>query len=167
MGKGGGGGKTQSTSYSTNIPEYARPYVEQMLGQAQALTDINQNPYQQYQGERFAQFTPLQQQSFAGLGGMNGWQAMQQALNMANTAGSASWTDPGTSQRYMDPYMQNVVDIQKREARRDAGVAATQRGAQAVGAKAYGGTRQAIMDAGGLIAYTRKRLVASQRSAQE
>ena len=32
---GGGGGPTQSTSYQTNIPEYAKPYVETMLGAAQ------------------------------------------------------------------------------------------------------------------------------------
>jgi hypothetical protein len=34
-GGGGGGGPTQSTSYQTNIPEYARPYVETMLGATQ------------------------------------------------------------------------------------------------------------------------------------
>jgi len=35
-GSGGGGGQpTQSTSYQTNIPEYAKPYVETMLGAAQ------------------------------------------------------------------------------------------------------------------------------------
>jgi len=34
---GGGGGPTQttSTSYNTNVPEYARPYVETMLGATQ------------------------------------------------------------------------------------------------------------------------------------
>jgi hypothetical protein len=32
---GGGGGPTQSTSYQTNLPEYAKPYVETMLGAAQ------------------------------------------------------------------------------------------------------------------------------------
>jgi hypothetical protein len=47
----------------------------------------------------------------------------------------------------MDPYMQNVVDIQQREAQRTADIAGTQRGAQAVGAGAFGGSRQAIMDA--------------------
>jgi len=31
MGGGGGGGPTQSTSYTSNIPEYAREYVENML----------------------------------------------------------------------------------------------------------------------------------------
>ena len=30
-GGSGGGGSTTSTSYQTNIPEYARPYVENML----------------------------------------------------------------------------------------------------------------------------------------
>jgi hypothetical protein len=32
---GGGGGPTQSTNVTSNIPEYARPYVETMLGAAQ------------------------------------------------------------------------------------------------------------------------------------
>ena len=32
---GGGGGPTYSTTQTSNIPEYARPYVETMLGTAQ------------------------------------------------------------------------------------------------------------------------------------
>jgi len=47
-----------------SIPDYAKPYVEELLGNAQGLTDINQNPYMQYMGDRVAQFTPLQQQSY-------------------------------------------------------------------------------------------------------
>ena len=35
---GGGGSPTQSTSYQTNLPEYAKPYVETMLGAAQKQT---------------------------------------------------------------------------------------------------------------------------------
>lgn len=34
-GDSGGGGSSTSTSYNTNIPEYARPFVETMLGTAQ------------------------------------------------------------------------------------------------------------------------------------
>jgi hypothetical protein len=52
----------------TSIPEYAKPYVETLLGKAQATTDISQNPYQQYQGQRIAEFTPMQQQAFQNLG---------------------------------------------------------------------------------------------------
>ncbi len=35
---------TTQTVNQNNIPEYVRPYYETMLGQSQALTDINQNP---------------------------------------------------------------------------------------------------------------------------
>jgi hypothetical protein len=48
-------------------PEIA-PYAQDLLGQAQALTDIEYNPYMQYQGERVAQFSPLQQMSYENAG---------------------------------------------------------------------------------------------------
>jgi hypothetical protein len=69
-GKGGGGGgsappPSSQTVTNTSIPEYARPYVETMLGQSQALTDINQNPYQNYGGQRIADFNKNQQDAFA------------------------------------------------------------------------------------------------------
>jgi hypothetical protein len=43
---GGGGGPTQttSTSYQTNIPEYARPYVETMLGATHQKKQQTQTP---------------------------------------------------------------------------------------------------------------------------
>jgi hypothetical protein len=37
-GSGGGGAPTQSTTVTSNIPEYAKPYVESMLGAAQKQT---------------------------------------------------------------------------------------------------------------------------------
>jgi hypothetical protein len=33
-GKGGGGGKQETTSYSTNLPEYAKPFYEELLKQS-------------------------------------------------------------------------------------------------------------------------------------
>ncbi len=47
-------------------------------------------------------------------------------------------------QQYMDPYMQNVVDVQKREAREDFGRSQAARDAGAISAGAFGGSRQAI-----------------------
>jgi hypothetical protein len=47
-------------------------------------------------------------------------------------------------QQYMDPYMQNVVDIQKREAREDFGRSQAARDAGAISAGAFGGSRQAV-----------------------
>ena len=66
MNSGGGGSSqpTQQTSQQTSIPSYVQPYVENVLGRTAALTDINQNPYQPYQGQQVAEASPLQQQSY-------------------------------------------------------------------------------------------------------
>jgi hypothetical protein len=67
-GSGGGGGPTQTTAYNTNIPEYARPYVENMLQSAQSqvynddMTSFRgYNPYSSDVNNYFAGFSPLQQ----------------------------------------------------------------------------------------------------------
>jgi hypothetical protein len=65
----------------------------------------------------------------------------------AERATTGRFTDPGVASSYMSPYMQNVVDIQKREAQRQGDIARTQRGSEAVRAGAFGGSRQAIMEA--------------------
>ncbi len=73
MGKGGGGSQPAPSSQSTtqtSVPQYAQPYVENMLGQTAALTDINQNPYQQYGGQRLANFSPLQTQAMGNISTM-------------------------------------------------------------------------------------------------
>ena len=58
---GGGGGNTTSTgtTYNTNIPEYAQPYVETMLGATQKqLFDMSGNeitgfkPYKPYRDRK-------------------------------------------------------------------------------------------------------------------
>jgi hypothetical protein len=75
---GGGGGTTTSTSYSTNLPEYAQPFYEELLKQAgkqSFTTDPSGNvtgikPYVPYTDQRVALFTPEQtaiQQQVAGL----------------------------------------------------------------------------------------------------
>ena len=86
---GGGGGPTQSTSYQTNLPEYAKPYVETMLGAAQkqaykydnAGNIVGFQPYvpygatvdaagnitntaQEQAKAAFAGFSPMQEQAF-------------------------------------------------------------------------------------------------------
>lgn len=142
----------QPTSTSqTTIPEYAKPYAESMLGKAEALTS---SPYQTYGGQRMATSTPEQQaarQDVAGMeqpgqfaagtglaaaGGLGALGAGQQYMAMA--------TDPGAQQAFMSPYMQNVVDLQKQEAIRDAqkGMLAQNLGAARQGT--YGGARQLL-----------------------
>ena len=60
---GGGSAPSNQNVTTTSIPEYARPYVEKSLGQAAALTDISQNPYQPYSAQRTAAFTPMQERN--------------------------------------------------------------------------------------------------------
>ena len=56
-------------------------------------------------------------------------------------------TDPNAMKAYMSPYMQNVVDVQNEEARRQSRIAGTQQQAEAAKAGAFGGGRDAIMRA--------------------
>jgi hypothetical protein len=156
---GGGGQPTSQTVSQTNIPDYAKPYVEKMMGMTSALTDINQNPYQKYGQERQAGFTPMQQKSFqgandmqsSGLTGLGGQYAGAATLGALGTKYDPTQFQAGKfgqqdAQQYMSPYMQSVVDIQQREAQRQGDIAGTQRNAQATSAGAFGGSRQAIMD---------------------
>jgi hypothetical protein len=68
-------------------------------------------------------------------------------MGPAERVETQSFAQPGSADAYMSPYMQNVVNIQQREAQRQADIARTQSNAQAVRAGAFGGSRQAIMDA--------------------
>jgi hypothetical protein len=126
------GGDSGSTSKQTaEVPEWAKGAIQRTLGKAEALTDINKNPYQQYQGQRVAEFSPLQQQAFDRTVGMDaGPQAFGQQVG-----------------QYMSPYMQNVVDVEKREAGRASEMLGQQQQAQAAQAGAFGGYRDAIQRA--------------------
>ena len=171
---GGGGGQPSQTSQTQTVelPEWARPYAKETLAKTSALTGEDYKPYE---GDRISGFTPAQTQTQQKIMGMDIAPQMGMATGVTGASGLASLgagaqygqmaagdigalrgagaqygqmaTDPGSMQAYMSPYMQNVVDIQQREAMRQAGIAGTQRGGQAVKAGAFGGSRQAIMEA--------------------
>jgi hypothetical protein len=158
----------QQTNYGF-APEVA-PYAQDLLGQAQSLTDVEYNPYMQYQGERNAQFSPLQQMSYENAALMQPQGQLQDATAMAGTAGlgalNTSYTynplDPqsfvggtqgsydqatgkytpgtGTSSQYMSPYMGEVVARQQADAQRQADIARQTQGAQAARSGAFGGS---------------------------
>lgn len=150
---------SQITQSQTTIPDYAKPYVENLLGQAQAYTDPSQNPYQQYMGERQAQFSPLQQMSYDNAAMMQGAPQLQDATAMAGSAGlgalntgytynpfqTKSFTDPGMAASYMSPYMKNVVERQQADAQRQGDIAAQIQGAQAARSGAFGGSGDYLM----------------------
>jgi len=212
---GGGGGPNTTYSNTSNIPEYARPYVEQMLGatQKQLFTGTT-NAQGQFTPTGFNNFTPYgstyqrdpntgealrdsrgnvlytntaQQQAQAAVAPVSAGQQMatntiNQYVAPTQTQGATSiagdiagrsaasgyysplqaerfqlgspqqvrtdsFTAPGVSQAYMSPYMQNVVNAQQREARRAGDIQRTQNQAQATSQGAFGGSRQAIIEA--------------------
>ena len=165
-GSGGGGQPANTTQTQTQeLPEWARGYAKDTLAKTSALTDINQNPYQTYDANRIAGFSPLQQQSITGAQNMGTAPQLDTASGIAGLAGSKAmgigytpgqfnapqvgtqdYTGSNVSQ-YMNPYMQNVVDIQQREAQRQGDIASTQRAGQAVRSGAFGGSRAGVMDA--------------------
>ena len=193
-GGGGGGSSTGTQTQISELPEWARGYAKSALEKGAALSE---KPYQAYDQNRIAGFSPLQLQSQQGAANMQtsgatgagigvAGQAAMDALNTryqgggygnqfqapeayqagqfsaipvtasglqqyqmgpAERVSTESFRQPGAAEAYMSPYMQNVVDIQQREAQRQADIAGTSRGAAAVKSGAFGGSRQAVMDA--------------------
>ena len=103
--------------------------------------------YPVYPGPRIAQFTPEERAAQAGIVSLIGSQEPTFDIAKGLTAASAMEDTAGAIQQRMSPFMQNVVDIQKREAQRDADVRRQQLDAQSVGARAFGGSRAGIQQA--------------------
>lgn len=151
----------------TTIPDYARPYVEDLLGLAQAYTDPNARPYMQYMGDRVAQFTPLQQQSYENAALMQTAPQLGDATAMAGMAGLGALNTQYTfrpadfastftkdaqgrvTSPLMSPYMDAVVQRQQADAERQAKIAEQVQNAQAARSGAFGGSGNYLMRAQG------------------
>lgn len=174
-GGGGGGGNPQPTSSTTqtsNIPEYARPYVETMLGATQqqlfnteagpdGTTNITGvKPYQPYSTnmqDYVAAYSPLQQQAQQGVADLQmpsqygqGTGAALMGTGQALTAGQRyanQATDPNAVQSYMNPYLNASLQPQLQEIGRQYDITGTQEMGNATRSGAFGGNREALMAA--------------------
>jgi hypothetical protein len=162
LGGGGGGGgsapanTTSTTTQTAELPEWARGYAKDTLAKGQALTDINQNPYQAYSGDRIAGFSPMQQQAMQNAQGMTAAPQIGQGTAAATMAGMgglgvARQATTGGFQNqvggYMNPYMDQILAPQLAEANRQYDIGATKQQSAATQAGAFGGSREAIMAA--------------------
>jgi len=153
------------------IASYAAPYVTEMLGKTQALTN---QPYQTYQGPLTAGASPLQQQAFQGVGSLAPSQGLGTAQGIAGGVATAAgglgygpsqfqnqFAAPGAydagkfeggifgtqqAQQYMNPYLQQALNPALDEARRQAEMSRVQQAGRLTRAGAFGGGRQAIME---------------------
>ena len=164
MGKGGGGGSPQPTTQTvqqTNLPDYVRGDFERLLERAEAESKAAYSPFT---GQRIA--TPgadvlaseaqVRQTAGQGIQGLPAAQAAT-AANIARAQQGSTFTptqygaagefDSAMAQKYMDPFMQSVVDVQKQQAILEDQRQQAARDTAAVQAGAFGGSRQAVQDA--------------------
>ena len=87
MSKGGGGGggvqQTESVVTQTNLPEYAKPFYEEMLGRT---VYESTRPYETYQGTRIADFSPFETTAMTGMAEMAAAGAPQQIRSASDIA---------------------------------------------------------------------------------
>jgi hypothetical protein len=135
-----------------------------MLGKARALAD---KPYEAYGGPLTAGASGLQDMAFAGYAGLDpsattgiasfgGDMTAGGTFGFGSAAGQGYGTGytPGSftadsAQQYMNPYLQAALEPQLREARRQADISRVADAGRLTRAGAFGGSRQAIMEAEG------------------
>jgi hypothetical protein len=122
---------TSATTQTQDLPDWAKPYAQDVLSKGKAVTDISQNPYQSYGGNRIAGFSGLQNQAQTGVANIQ-------------TGPAGFQQDVGG---YMNPYMNQILAPRLAEANRQYDISGMNANAQATQAGAFGGGRQALMQA--------------------
>jgi len=154
---------SQIQEVQQGFAEPIRPYAEELLGKAQLYTDPDLNPYMQYMGDRVAQFSPLQQQSYENAALMQTAPQLGDATALAGQAGLGALNTQYTfkpsdfastftrdaqgnmTSPLMNPYMQSVVERQQQDAQRQSDIAMQAINAQAARSGAFGGSGNYLM----------------------
>lgn len=149
---------TVATSALTDIPATLKPYLTDTGGVLPAAQKLLTQDYGTTYGTplasaglagagRVASLSPMQQQIGTQL------QSMKTPTQFAMGTGAASMglgalgsmLSPEMTQQYMSPYIQNVVDVNKAEAMRDASRGLVGQNLAAARQGTYGGARNALM----------------------
>jgi hypothetical protein len=125
------------TGIETSLTPYVGPYVTDMLGKGAALADT---PYEGYMGPLTAGASDLQQTAFEGIGSLN------IPTDEMGTYAPGEFT-VGSAQGLMNPYLMAALQPQIDEARRQSDIERQRTASRLTQAGAFGGGRQAIMDA--------------------
>ena len=153
----------------SNLSNWVGDYTTNMLGQGQALANM---PYQPYMGQLTAGTSPIQSAAFTNATNLSTptsiGNAATAAGNIATQASGLTYSpttftnqytaptaySPTTSSfdatqatAYMNPYLKASLEPQLAEARRQSEMTQQQNAAKMTQAGAFGGSRQAILDA--------------------
>jgi hypothetical protein len=156
-GGGGGGSGTGTQTNISELPEWARGYAKDTLEKGAALSET---PYQKYDQNRIAGFSPMQLQSQQGAANMQTNAGTSAGMGIAGAAalgglnqdyqgGQFSGGRFGNRQaaQYMSPYIEQAMEPQLREAARASSIQGQQNAAGAVGKGAFGGSRSGLVEA--------------------
>ena len=157
---GGGTSPLTQNLTSQGVAGYAMPAVQNLLGATQAQifnTDASGNvtginPYQPYSTnpqDYVAGASPLQQQAYTSASNL-GVPSQFNAANLAamgQLSGYAGLSDPNATQQFMSPYLKNALAPQLAEANRNYDISAANQQAKATQLGAFGGGRQAVLQA--------------------
>ena len=156
----------------SSLSNWVGPYVSEMLGRGMALSN---QPYTAYTGNLTPDRNALQKQAYTGIAGLGQNTAGESTLNMGEYTPqsftgtldqSYNVTDPSTGSQmldnmgqpvtndtvagqYMNPYLQQALNPQIDELRRQQKISSLDNNTRLTKAGAYGGSRQAIMDSEG------------------
>ena len=104
---GGGGGPSEVTQVSTNLPEYARPYFEEVLERAAYEST---RPYEAFPGQRIADFTPYEQMGMRGMYDMAAAGTPQQLAMASDIAAQEAYAPTNMGMQIASSFQpQNVV----------------------------------------------------------
>lgn len=159
---------TEQTVTQTRIPKEFMPYYDRLVGRAE---ELSLQPYQAYTGTRYTPSTEFADINAARAGvrdiagqGITGLDTARAAAERSITDaqrlgqygpgefsafnyGDAGEFDTAAAQKYMSPYIQNVLDVQKARALEDFQEMQGARNTKAAQAGAFGGSRQGVMEA--------------------
>jgi hypothetical protein len=148
--KGSGGGSNQmgfqaTTSTYTPNPEAMAAY-RNALGMAENVAQI---PFEQYQGQMLAGFTPDQLAAFQGTREMQGMaqpyiNAAAGAVNRSLMMADPRNFTPAALQQYYNPYQQNVIESTQRMMEQQNAQQQADLTARAIQQGAYGGDRSGV-----------------------
>jgi hypothetical protein len=124
-------------SKTSTLSPWAGDYVTNILGKTQALTNT---PTATYKGPLTAGESDLQQKGFAGISDIA-------SAGYDPTKFTAGTFDSGAAGKYMNPYLSAVLNPQMEELRRQNAITNMGSNAKLTSAGAFGGGRQAIMNA--------------------
>jgi 23S rRNA A2030 N6-methylase RlmJ len=149
---------TSISTSLTDIPEVLRPYITSPGGILPTAQTLLSKGYNETYGDplkaaglagsgRVAGLSPMQQQIGSELGGMGTPSQFTQGTGAAQLGLGAlgSMLSPEQTQMYMSPYQQNVIDVNKAEALRDAQKGLTAGNLASAKQGTYGGARNALM----------------------